>query len=432
MNKNEIKIYYHTFGCKVNYAETSTIMTKLNLSGFSNANSIDEADILVLNTCTVTHRADADARKFIRSALRKNKNLKVFVTGCASEIFPEQFNDIDGVTVVSGNFEKPFLPVLIEDYLNSGLVFQQNCSEMSLNFEVAYTSENDARTRAFLKIQDGCEYKCSYCIIPKARGKFRSMQFDQIIPTIKELESKGYLEVVLVGINLSEYNYDGKKFYDVIKLINDADLQSRIRISSIEPNVLNEKIISEFVGSKNLCPHFHIPLQSGSDKVLKLMRRRYNSNQFLEKVQLIKNLMPKAGLGFDVITGFPGETDEDFEHTYNLLDGINFSYLHVFSYSERKFTEAANFPNKVPETIKKSRTNKLIELSGRKKNEFASSLIGETFDLIIERNTRKQGIYGHTENYLDVWVENSNNNYERKMKIRLISLINEKIIGEKI
>lgn len=432
MIKNK-KVAFHTFGCKVNYAETSTVMQRMLEYGSVVTQQVEDADILVVNTCTVTHKADADARKFIRSAQRKNPNLFVVVMGCASEVNPQMFEQIGGVNLVLGN-QKMDLVNLLENNFSSEQksITHISCSEENLQFDLAYSGENDARTRAFLKIQDGCEYKCSYCIIPQARGKFRSMPFEKILPTLRELESKGYLETVLVGINLSEYSYDGKKFIDVIKLINDADLKSRIRISSIEPNILNKEIISEFVNSKNLCPHFHIPLQSGSDRILKLMKRRYNTNQFREKVETINELLPDAGIGFDVIVGFPSESEQDFDETYNFLSSLRFSYLHPFSYSERQNTEAEQIVEKVNEKIKKNRMQKLINLSTQKHIEFSLSQINKEHIFIAETRKADGYLYGHTGNYLEVVMEGITEDYEPKMTIRLISLINGKIFSKKI
>lgn len=436
MLKNK-KVAFHTIGCKVNYAETSTIMQSLIKQGAVASSNINDADILIINTCTVTHKADADARKFIRSAIRTNPNLFVVVVGCASEVNPQMFQQIEGVDLILGREKMNLIGILENktDFIKTSpelISVNSTCSEDNLKFDLAYTSENDARTRAFLKIQDGCEYKCSYCIIPQARGKFRSMEFNRILPTIRELESKGYLEVVLVGINLSEYFYEGKTFLDVIKLINDADLKARIRISSIEPNILNREIIGEFVDSKNLCDHFHIPLQSGSDKILKLMRRRYNTKQFLEKIQIINELLPNAGIGFDVITGFPGETEKEFDETFNFLNNLNFSYLHVFSYSERQNTIAEKLPNKVNEKIKKNRTQKLIELSSNKHLNFALSQINKEHIFIPETRKSDGYLYGYTSNYLEVALDETLDQYEQSMKIKLISLINGIILSKKI
>lgn len=432
MIKNK-KVAFHTFGCKVNYAETSTVMQRMLENGFTVTQQIADADILVINTCTVTHKADADARKFIRSAQRKNPNLFVVVMGCASEINPQMFNQIGGVNLVIGNQKLDLVNILEHQLKNEQQsVTHITCSEESIKFDLAYSSENDARTRAFLKIQDGCEYKCTYCIIPQARGKFRSMPFETILPTLQELESKGYLEIVLVGINLSEYSFESKKFIDVIKLINDADLKSRIRISSIEPNILNKEIISEFVNSNNLCPHFHIPLQSGSDRILNLMKRRYNTKQFKEKIETINELIPDAGIGFDVIVGFPSESEQDFENTFNFLSSLNFSYLHPFTYSERQNTEAAKITEKVNEKEKKIRIHRLKNLSTKKHLEFAFTQIDKEHILVVESRKADGYIYGHTGNYLEVVLEDMIENYEPKMTIRLISLINGKIFSKKI
>lgn len=431
------KIYLTSIGCKVNYAETSYLTSEFEDEGYSIQSDPDSADFMILNTCTVTHRADADSRKIIRAALRKNPNIKVIVTGCGATTDKEQFEQIEGVAAVIDNSRKMQIPKFVkelsEDKLfnsESEILIPSHSCETNLPFDISYTSENDTRTRAFLKIQDGCEYTCSYCIIPVARGNFRSMEFDKIIPTLQKLQQTGYPEVVLVGINLSEYNYENKRFVDVIKVINDSDLDLRVRISSIEPNVLNEEIIKEISNSKLICPHFHLPLQSGSDNVLRAMKRRYNTQQFRNKVEMIRQNSPDAGIGLDVITGFPTEGQNEFEETFSFIEELPISYLHVFSYSDRKGTIASQIKIKVNESEKKSRTHKLIELGKNKHLVFAQSQLGKVKEVIIEKINEKNDFSGHTENYLEVVGNAENTNNERRMKIKLISLINEKILSK--
>ncbi len=431
------KIYLTSIGCKVNYAETSFLTEKFENEGYAIQPEPDLADFMIFNTCTVTHRADADSRKIIRSAIRKNPKLKVIVTGCAATTDKEQFKQIEGVVAVIDNSQKMQIPNYVKELsfdilsnTESEILIPTHSCETNLPFDISYTSENDTRTRAFLKLQDGCEYTCTYCIIPKARGNFRSMEFEKIIPTLHKLQQTGYPEVVLVGINLSEYNYDNRRFVDVIKVINDSDLDLRVRISSIEPNVLNKEIIKEISSSKLICPHFHLPLQSGSDSVLKAMQRRYNTQQFRDKVELIRQFSPDAGIGLDVITGFPTEGNNEFEETYNFINDLPISYLHVFSYSDRKGTVASQMKIKVNENEKKIRTHRLIELGKKKYLEFAESQIGKEKEVIVERTNEKNEFSGHTENYLEVIGNVEKNNNERKMKITLISLINEKIFSK--
>ncbi len=439
------KVYITSIGCKVNYAEASYLNTKFEQQGYIIEKEPDAADVMVFNTCTVTHRADADSRKIIRAAIRKNPNLKVIVTGCAATTSKEQFEQIEGVAAVFDNTQKMQVLEFAENLTSGNDIIQSithspkaelertessHSCETNLPFEIAYTSENDTRTRAFLKIQDGCEYTCTYCIIPKARGNFRSMEFDNIIPTLHKLQQTGYPEVVLVGINLSEYNYENKRFTDIIKLINDSDLGLRIRISSIEPNVLNQEIIKEISNSQIICPHFHLPLQSGSDSVLKAMQRRYNTQQFRDKVDFIRQYSPDAGIGLDVITGFPTEGPNEFEETYSFINDLPISYLHVFSYSDRKGTIASTMKVKVDEFEKKIRTKKLIDLGVQKQLIFNNSQLGKVKDAIIDKINDKGDFQGHTENYIEVVGNIEKTIYEHRMKIELISLINEKIFSK--
>lgn len=430
INSNKFKVFFETFGCKVNYAETSRMLDEFTKNGTIAIDNIEESDILVVNTCSVTKKADADARKAIRHALRANPNIYIIVTGCAAEINPFQFSSIPGVDLVVGNTAK----FNILDYADG---FHKNLESIiidpkieNLQFDFAYSSESDSRTRAVFKIQDGCEYNCTYCIIPQARGKFRSMPFDEIIPTLKNISEKGFKEAVLVGINLSEYRYNNYRFADVLKAIEGSDVDLRVRISSIEPNILNKEIIDLISKSHKICPHFHLPLQSGSDTILKLMRRRYNARQFRGKIELINSLVPNAGIGIDVITGFPGESEVEFKETYNFLNELKFSYLHVFSYSERENTLAITMGNKVPENIKKERTNTLRELSKNKTEEFYKSQLNTKREVIFEHKIKDDYYFGHTDNYIPIVVRSKNGINNTKMKVLLKLLINGKIEGK--
>jgi threonylcarbamoyladenosine tRNA methylthiotransferase MtaB len=430
INSNKFKVFFETFGCKVNYAETSRMLDEFTKNGTIATDKVEESDILVVNTCSVTKKADADARKAIRHALRANPKIYIIVTGCAAEINPFQFSAIPGVDLVVGNTGK----FNILDYADG---FHKNLESIiidpkieNLQFDFAYSSEADSRTRAVLKIQDGCEYNCTYCVIPQARGKFRSMPFNEIIPTLKTISEKGFKEAVLVGINLSEYRFNNYRFADVLKAIEDSDVDLRVRISSIEPNILNKEIIDLISKSQKICPHFHLPLQSGSDTILKLMRRRYNSLQFRGKIELINSLVPNAGIGIDVITGFPGESEVEFEETYNFLNELKFSYLHVFSYSERENTLAITMENKVSENLKKERTNILRELSKKKTEEFYKSQLNTEREVIFEHKIKDDYYFGHTDNYIPIVAKSQNNINNTKIKVLLKLLINGKIEGK--
>lgn len=424
------KVFFETFGCKVNYAETSRLIDEFAKVRTEPSDNLIESDILVINTCSVTKKADADARKAIRHALKINPKLFVVVTGCSAEVNPDQFKKIPGVDVIMGNSGKFELMQIAmnSEKLTESIVLEPEKSELS--FEYAYSSEIDSRTRAVLKIQDGCEYACTYCIIPQARGFFRSMPFEQIIQSLKILEENGYLEAVLVGINLSEYKFENKRFKDVLRAIANSNLKIRVRISSIEPNILDNEIIQIIKESSNICHHFHIPLQSGSNSVLKAMQRRYLREHFIQKVKLINHEIPDAGIGIDIITGFPGESDENFQETIDLLTNINFSYLHVFSYSERDNTPAVNMKNKVEEIVKKERTRKLRKLSNIATENFYNKQLGKIKEVIIEKEISENKYIGHSDNYIQVVVESTTNIVKSKMNIKLIKFINDKIEGK--
>ncbi|KXK54019.1 MAG: 2-Methylthioadenine synthetase [Chlorobi bacterium OLB5] len=361
----------HTLGCKLNYSETSTLAGKFNEKGFALKEYGESSDLFVLNTCSVTENADKECRQIIRSVLNKNPDTYIVVTGCYAQLQPHEIASIHGVDLVLGSNEK----FRLFDYLDGmekkdlSCIFTSPTDEIS-NLDYAYSSDVESRTRAFLKIQDGCDYNCSFCTIPLARGKSRSLPFDTVTENAKKLLDLGYNEIVLTGVNTGDYTYkngspDTKKLIDVLLALEKLNVP-RIRISSIEPNLLNDDIIQLVSSSDNFCRHFHIPLQSGDPDILKQMRRRYNRDSYLELINKLNEKLPGAGIGVDVITGFPGETDEKFSNTLSFLENLKASYLHVFSYSERRNTYAVTLPGRTDISSRKERSRILRELSNKK------------------------------------------------------------------
>lgn len=410
----------HTLGCKLNYSETSTLSGEFHNKGFKIEEYGQKSDIFVLNTCTVTANADKECRQIIRSVLHKNPDTYVIITGCYAQIKPNEIASILGVDLVLGTHEKFKLFEYAENFEKKSYscVFTSPIDEVT-DFDYAYSSDIDSRTRAFLKIQDGCDYNCSFCTIPLARGGSRSLAIDKVIDNAKKLIDTGYREIVLTGVNTGDYNFifnngSAKKhqLIDVLYELDKLDIK-RIRISSIEPNLLTDEIIQLTKSSGKFCNHFHIPLQSGDIEVLKKMRRRYNTVQYAELIQKLNAEIPNVGIGVDVIVGFPGETDENFENTWKFIDELKISYLHVFSYSERKDTFAVTLGGNVDIMKRKKRSKILRELSLKKKAEFYGKHVGKTEDVLFE--TVKDGsIFGFTGNYIKVKTE-ANKDYENKL-----------------
>jgi len=402
-----MKVSFYTLGCKLNYSETSTIASQFVQAGHSVVPYGEDADCLIINTCTVTENADTEARKIIRRTLKKSPNAFIGVTGCYAQLQPEEIASIDGVDAVFGTKEKFEILQNITsfDKIETPKIFITEQEEIT-EFNESFSFEADSRTRAFLKIQDGCNYNCSFCTIPLARGGSRSMPFDQILPRIKEIEKSGYNEIVLTGINLGDYSNEHYKFVDVIRLIASSDVQSRFRISSIEPNLLTQEILDIVLSSSKFCQHFHIPLQSGSSEILGKMRRRYKVQYYKELIQRIKEKNVDTCIGVDVIVGFPGETNQHFEETFTFLEELPISYLHVFTYSERENTPAKEFENPVTYAVRKLRTARLRQLSELKKNIFYTSQLGKKKTVIPETFNEQTGKWnGYTENYVKVTFE---------------------------
>ena len=416
------KIAFHTMGCKLNFSETSMISKDFTNRGFKKVKYKEFADIYVLNTCSVTDNADKEARKLIRQAKRKNPNAQIAVIGCYAQLMPDQIAKIDGVNLVIGTKNKfNVLTELDLLNLNSETKIIRNKIEDVNAFTPSYSS-ND-RTRTYLKVQDGCDYTCSFCTIPLARGRSRSDTISNTIKIANQAIRSGAREIVLTGVNIGDYGKNNNEsFIELIKRLDTLAVE-RIRISSIEPNLLTKEIIDFCAESKKFMPHFHIPLQSGSNKILKLMRRRYTSSQYAESISLIRQLIPDASIGVDVIVGFPGESNEDFMETFNFIESLDISYLHVFTYSERKNTDAANFKKSVDKKTRAHRSLILRRLSEKKLSDFYDQFIG-TQRVVLFDNKKNNQILGYTDNYIKVAVDSTDYKVNTVHEINLLS--NEK------
>tara|TARA_B000000557_G_scaffold155478_2_gene126171 strand:+ start:319 stop:1620 length:1302 start_codon:yes stop_codon:yes gene_type:complete len=416
------KIAFHTMGCKLNFSETSMISKDFTNRGFKKVKYKEFADIYVLNTCSVTDNADKEARKLIRQAKRKNPNAQIAVIGCYAQLMPDQIAKIDGVNLVIGTENKfNVLKELDLLNLNTETKIIRNKIEDVNAFTPSYSS-ND-RTRTYLKVQDGCDYTCSFCTIPLARGRSRSDTISNTIKIANQAIRSGAREIVLTGVNIGDYGKNNNEsFIELIKRLDTLAVE-RIRISSIEPNLLTKEIIDFCAESKKFMPHFHIPLQSGSNKILKLMRRRYTSSQYAESISLIRQLIPDASIGVDVIVGFPGESNEDFMETFNFIESLDISYLHVFTYSERKNTDAANFKKSVDKKTRAHRSLILRRLSEKKLSDFYDQFIG-TQRVVLFDNKKNNQILGYTDNYIKVAVDSTDYKVNTVHEINLLS--NEK------
>jgi threonylcarbamoyladenosine tRNA methylthiotransferase MtaB len=397
-------VAFHTVGCKLNFAETNAIGEDFLRRGYEIVDFNQNADVYVINTCSVTENAERECRQIVRRALRQNPNAFVAVTGCYAQLRPQELANIKGVDVVLGAGEKFDLFNKFDtlEKQNLSCVFVSPIEEAN-DFHPAFSTEANSRTRAFLKIQDGCDYTCTYCTIPKARGKSRSMHPEELIREFKALVDFGYKEIILTGVNVGEYGRKiGTNLYKVLTQLVNLHGDFRIRISSIEPNLLNDDILKLTAKNEKLCNHFHIPLQSGSDNVLKLMQRRYNSSYYKDLIYKVKEIVPNVGIGVDVIVGTPGETEKDFQITYDFLNELPISYLHVFTYSERPGTKALEIKEKVPIRERKIRNKILRELSDKKKESFYRSMLGKEVNVLFEEQNKEGLIKGFSSNYVRV------------------------------
>jgi len=405
---NDKKVAFYTLGCKLNFSETSTIARDFQNEGFKRVEFNELADIYVINTCSVTDNADKRFKTIVKSALKQNDKAFLIAIGCYAQLKPEELADINGVDLVLGATEKFKVLDYIEDLSKNDFGEIHSCEIDEADFYVGSYSIGD-RTRAFLKVQDGCDYKCTYCTIPLARGISRSDTLQNVLSNAQEISAKGIKEIVLTGVNIGDYGkgeFGNKKhehtFLDLVKALDQVDGIHRIRISSIEPNLLKNDTIDFVSKSNSFVPHFHIPLQSGNDQLLKSMKRRYKTSLYIDRVKQIKRLMPHACIGVDVIVGYPGETDELFLETYQLLSDLDISYLHVFTYSERPNTEAVQMDDVVPLNIRNKRSKMLRGLSVKKRRAFYESQLGATLSVLFEGENKKGYIHGFTENYVKV------------------------------
>lgn len=402
------KVAFYTLGCKLNFSETSTIARNFINEGFRRVNFEDEADVYVINTCSVTDNADKRFKTVVKSALKKNQNAFLIAIGCYAQLKPKELANINGVDLVLGATEKFNVTGYINDLTKNNIGKIHSCEIEEADFYVGSYSVGD-RTRAFLKIQDGCDYKCTYCTIPMARGVSRSDTLKNVLKNAEEISKKGIKEIVLTGVNIGDYGkgeFGDKKhkhtFLELVKALDNVKGIHRLRISSIEPNLLKDETINFVAKSNTFVPHFHIPLQSGSDYLLKKMRRRYLTQLYANRIQKIRKTMPNACIGVDVIVGFPGETDERFLETYNFLSELDISYLHVFTYSERPNTKAVLMSEVVPQKTRNKRSKMLRGLSAKKRRAFYESQLGKTLTVLFENENKKGYIHGFTENYVKV------------------------------
>lgn len=401
-------VAFHTLGCKLNYSETSTLSRHLEAEGFVKKDFEEEADVYVINTCSVTENADKECRMLVRRIQRRSPGSFVVITGCYAQLKPQEIATIEGVDLVLGAAEKFQLATHLKSLTkgDSARICSCDIDEVQ-GFHSSYSLAD--RTRTFLKVQDGCDYNCSFCTIPLARGHSRSDSIAGVLENIRELSGSGTKEIVLTGINLGDFgkgNTGGRlreeNFYDLIQELEKADGIERYRISSIEPNLLSEEIIEFVARSRKFMPHFHIPLQSGSNKILGAMRRRYRRELYVERVAKIKELMPHCCIGVDVIVGFPGETDEDFMDTHQFLHDLDVSYFHVFTYSERANTLAIEMEPVVPVHVRNERNKMLRQLSYQKMQYFTAQHAGQTRKVLWEKAPRGQMMEGYTDNYIKV------------------------------
>ena len=403
-------IAFHTLGCKVNTYESNAMLKIFNEAGYQEVDFKEIADVYVINTCTVTNTGDSKSRQMIRKAIRKNPQATVCVVGCYSQIAPEEIEQIEGVGVVLGTQHRKDIVKYVDEYLKTGKPVIKVDNVMNLKKFEDLNIDRFKNTRAFLKIQDGCNNFCTYCIIPYARGRVRSRDKDSVLNQAKTLVANGYVEIVLTGIHTAGYgeDLDNYSFYDLLVDLVKIDGLKRLRISSIETSQISDEMMNLIGSNDIIVDHLHIPLQSGCDATLKRMNRKYTTSQYLEKINKIRNYLPNIAFTTDVIVGFPGESDEEFEETYNFIKEVNYSELHVFPYSPRRNTPAAKMKDQVDDKIKHERVNRLLELSKELNRDFALKQIGKTLKVLFEK---RDGDYlvGHASDYLKVRVKTTDN-----------------------
>jgi len=402
------KVAFYTLGCKLNFSETSTIARGFENEGFDRVDFSEKADMYVINTCSVTENADKRFKSIVKQAQKANPDAYIAAIGCYAQLKPQELADVNGVDLVLGATEKFKITDYLNDLSKNDFGEVHSCEIQDADFYVGSYSIGD-RTRAFLKVQDGCDYKCTYCTIPLARGISRSDTLENVLTNAAEISSQGIKEIVLTGVNIGDYGkgeFGNKKhehtFYELVQALDEVKGVERLRISSIEPNLLKNETIEFVSNSRTFVPHFHIPLQSGSNEILRLMRRRYRKELYVERVSKIKEVMPHACIGVDVIVGFPGETEAYFLETYNFLNELDIAYLHVFTYSERDNTSAAIMDGVIPKNVRAKRSKMLRGLSVKKRRAFYEAQLGSSRKVLFESENREGYIHGFTENYIKV------------------------------
>ncbi|MCR9153816.1 MAG: tRNA (N(6)-L-threonylcarbamoyladenosine(37)-C(2))-methylthiotransferase MtaB [Bacteroidetes bacterium] len=425
MEMNGKKVAFHTLGCKLNFSETATIARDFNNKGFHQVDFTEPADVYVINTCSVTHNADKECKLWVRRAKEANPDSLVVIVGCYAQLQPEEIAALEGVDLVLGATEKFKITDYLDSLTQSDKGEVHSCEIDEADFYVGAYSIGD-RTRAFLKVQDGCDYKCTYCTIPLARGISRSDTLENVIANAHKIIGEGAKEIVLTGVNIGDYGkgeFGNKRhehtFLELVQELDKVEGIDRFRISSIEPNLLKNETIAFVAQSERFVPHFHIPLQSGSNKILKKMKRRYLKELYAERISTIKALIPHCAIGVDVICGFPGETEADFKETYDFLVSLDISYLHVFTYSQRPNTEADAMEAQVPYGERKKRSKMLRVLSAKKRRAFYESQLGSTREVLFEENFKDGFITGFTENYVKVKTHWNPELVNTKAKIKL-------------
>ncbi len=421
------KVAFQTFGCKLNFAETSQLSRQFIENGFEIVDSKENADVYVINTCTVTSIAEKKCKTAIRAAIKRNSDAKVAVIGCFSQLKADEIQEIEGVDIIVGNNEKhKLLEMLINRENTHEHCAYSGVKQMDRNDEFVPSYSSGDRTRSFLKIQDGCDYFCTYCAIPFARGRSRSDIIENIVKSAQKIASEGLKEIILTGVNIGDFGkQNNESFFELIQALDKVQSIERYRISSIEPDLLTDEIIEFVSKSTKFLPHFHIPLQSGSNKILKLMKRHYQRELFADRISKIKELMPHCCIAADVITGFPNETDEDFQDAYQFIESLPISYLHVFTYSERPDTIAAKLEGKVPVYIRRERSKQLQLLSDQKKHDFYMQNIGSTKKVLFESDIHHGFIYGFTDNYIRVKTKSNSELINKVVIVSLSEMDNE-------
>lgn len=423
------KVAFYTLGCKLNFSETSTISRQLTDLGFSKSEFNNGADLFVINTCSVTENANKECRRIIRKAKKISPQSNVIITGCYAQLKPESISNIEGVDMVVGANEKFNIPKLLKNFSNKTTEIH-GCSINNLNYFSSFSLQD--RTRSFLKVQDGCDYPCTYCTIPLARGKSRSDNIQNIVKNAKEIAKNGIKEIVLTGVNIGDFKENNHRFIDLIRELEKVQGIERYRISSIEPNLITDEIIDFVKRSNKFMPHFHIPLQSGSDNILRLMKRRYNTGLYFEKIKKIKQEIPNVCLGADVIVGFPGEDDNEFNKTLNFIKDLDISYLHVFSYSERENTKAILMDNKVPKNKISERSKMLRILSNKLQRKFYLNYQETEQSVLFEQDNKDGFMHGFTKNYIKVKVPFDKSFVKTNSKVLLNKMDDTLIMNAKI